>query len=116
MTVRRAFPGAPGGPASVPVSAMSLKLEDLQRIALLARIALEPGESQGVADGLNRVMGLIGEMQAVDTAGIEPMSHALDVAQRLREDVVSESDRRDLYQSIAPAVERGLYLVPKVIE
>jgi aspartyl-tRNA(Asn)/glutamyl-tRNA(Gln) amidotransferase subunit C len=95
---------------------MSLKLEDVQRIALLARIALAPGETQGVVDGLNRVMGLIEEMQAADTAGIEPMSHALDLNQRLREDRVSETDRHDLYQSIAPAVERGLYLVPKVIE
>ena len=116
MTVRRALPAATVGPVSVPVSAMSLKLEDVQRLALLARIAIEPGEALGVADGLNRVMGLIGEMQAVDTAGIEPMSHALEVSQRLREDVVSESDRRDLYQSVAPAVENGLYLVPKVIE
>jgi aspartyl-tRNA(Asn)/glutamyl-tRNA(Gln) amidotransferase subunit C len=95
---------------------MSLSLDDVQRIALLARIAIEPGEAQTVLDGLNRVMELIGEMQAVDTTGIEPMSHALDVTQRLREDVVSEADRRDQYQSVAPAVERGLYLVPKVIE
>ena len=95
---------------------MSLSLDDVQRIALLARIAIEPGEAQTVLDGLNRVMALIGEMQAVDTAGIEPMSHALDVTQRLREDVVSETDRHAQYQSVAPAVERGLYLVPKVIE
>ena len=95
---------------------MSLKLEDVQRIALLARIAVEPQEAQDVVDGLNRVMGLIGQMQAVDTAGIEPMSHPLEVTQRLREDRVSETDRRELYQSVAPAVERGLYLVPKVIE
>ena len=95
---------------------MSLKLEDVQRIALLARIAIEPGEAREVVDGLNRVMGLIGEMQAVDTGGVEPMSHPLDLTQRLREDRVSETDRHDLYQSVAPAVERGLYLVPKVIE
>ena len=116
MTVRRAFPGAPDGPVSGPVSAMPLSLDDVQRIALLARIAIEPAEAQTVLDGLNRVMGLIEEMQAVDTAGIEPMSHALDVTQRLRADVVSETDRRDQYQSVAPAVERGLYLVPRVID
>ena len=95
---------------------MPLNLEDVQRIALLARIAIEPGEGQSVVDGLNRVIGLIAEMQAVDTAGIEPMSHPLEATQRLREDLVSETDRHDLYQSIAPAVERGLYLVPKVID
>ena len=67
---------------------MSLELEDVQRIALLARIAIEPGEAGGVVDGLNRVMDLIGEMQAVDTGGIEPMSHPLEVTQRLREDRV----------------------------
>ena len=65
---------------------------------------------------LDRAMGLIGQMQEVDTAGIEPMSHPLEVTQRLREDRVSETDRHELYQSVAPAVERGLYLVPKVIE
>ena len=95
---------------------MPLSLEDVRRIALLARIAIEPGEAHTVLDGLNRVMGLIEQMQAVDTAGIEPMAHALDVTQRLREDRVSEADRREQFQSIAPAVERGLYLVPKVIE
>jgi aspartyl-tRNA(Asn)/glutamyl-tRNA(Gln) amidotransferase subunit C len=95
---------------------MSLSLDDVQRIALLARIAIDPDEQQTVLEGLNRVMALIGEMQAVDTTGIEPMSHALDVTQRLREDVVSEVDQRAQYQSVAPAVERGLYLVPRVIE
>lgn len=95
---------------------MSLSLDDVQRIALLARIAIDPGEEQTVLDGLNRVMELIGEMQAVDTTGIEPMSHALDLTQRLREDVVSEVDQRARYQANAPAVENGLYLVPKVIE
>ena len=95
---------------------MSLSLDDVRRIALLARIAIEPGEAQTVLDGLNRVMELIGEMQAVDTAGIEPMSHAIDLTQRLREDAVSESDQHGRYQAIAPAVENGLYLVPRVIE
>jgi aspartyl-tRNA(Asn)/glutamyl-tRNA(Gln) amidotransferase subunit C len=95
---------------------MSLSLDDVQRIALLARIAIDPSEAQTVLDGLNRVMELIGEMQAVDTSGIEPMSHALNVTQRLREDEVSEVDRHVQYQANAPAVENGLYLVPKVIE
>ena len=65
---------------------------------------------------MSSIFGLIEEMQAVDTSGIEPMAHAQELSQRLREDVVSESNQRDLYQSVAPQVERGLYLVPQVIE
>jgi len=95
---------------------MSLTPDQLQRIALLARIDVSPEEAQGVTERLNRVLGLIDQLQAVDTQGIEPMSHALDVVQRLRPDAVTETDRRDDYQQGAPAVEQGLYLVPKVIE
>jgi aspartyl-tRNA(Asn)/glutamyl-tRNA(Gln) amidotransferase subunit C len=99
---------------------MSLSPDDVARIARLARIAVAPAESAEVVSRLNAVLGLIEEMRAVDTAGIEPMAHALDVhfaqGQRLREDQPSEPDRRALYQSVAPAVEDGLYLVPKVIE
>jgi aspartyl-tRNA(Asn)/glutamyl-tRNA(Gln) amidotransferase subunit C len=95
---------------------MSLSDDQIRRIARLARIAIQPDETRDVADRLNRILSLIDQMQAVDTAGIEPMSHALDVVQRLRADEVTETDRRELYQSVAPAVEDGLYLVPKVIE
>jgi aspartyl-tRNA(Asn)/glutamyl-tRNA(Gln) amidotransferase subunit C len=99
---------------------MSLTPDQLQRIALLARIEVSPEEASGVADRLNQVLGLIDQLQAVDTRGIEPMSHALDaqlaVQQRLRPDAVTEADRRADYQAVAPAVEQGLYLVPKVIE
>jgi aspartyl-tRNA(Asn)/glutamyl-tRNA(Gln) amidotransferase subunit C len=95
---------------------MSLTPDQLQRIALLARIDVSGAEAQGVAERLNRVLGLIDQLQAVDTQGIEPMSHALDVVQRLRFDQVSETDQRDEFQKVAPAVEQGLYLVPKVIE
>ena len=95
---------------------MSLSDDQIRRIARLARIAVRPEESAAVAERLNRVLGLIDEMRAVDTSGIEPMSHALDVVQRLRPDEVSEGDRREAYQSVAPSVEDGLYLVPKVIE
>jgi aspartyl-tRNA(Asn)/glutamyl-tRNA(Gln) amidotransferase subunit C len=95
---------------------MSLSDDQIRRLARLARIALQPGETREVAEPLNRILRLVGEMQAVDTAGIEPMSHPLDVVQRLRPDEVTESDRRELYQSVAPAVEEGLYLVPKVLE
>lgn len=99
-----------------PFIRMSLTPDQLQRIALLARIDVAPAEARDVAERLNRVLGLIDQLQGVDTAGIEPMSHALEVVQRLRPDEVTEPDRRDDYQKGAPAVEQGLYLVPKVIE
>jgi len=95
---------------------MSLSDDQIRRIAQLARIAIGEEESAQVRDRLNRVLGLIDQLQAVDTAGIEPMSHALDVVQPLRPDCVTESDQRARFQSGAPAVEGGLYLVPKVIE
>ena len=95
---------------------MSLSDDQIRRIAQLARIAIGDEESGQVRDRLNRVLGLIDQLQAVDTAGIEPMSHALDVVQPLRPDAVTESDQRARFQSGAPAVEGGLYLVPKVIE
>jgi aspartyl-tRNA(Asn)/glutamyl-tRNA(Gln) amidotransferase subunit C len=95
---------------------MSLSHDQIRRIARLARIAIGDQESVEVLDRLNQVLGLIDQLQAVDTAGIEPMSHALDLIQPLRPDAVTETDQRDRYQQGAPAVEGGLYLVPKVIE
>lgn len=95
---------------------MSLCLEDVKRIAHLARIAVSEEEAAAVLVQLNGIFGLIEEMQAVSTARISPMSHAQDVVLRLREDDVCERDQHELFQSIAPQVEAGLYLVPKVIE
>jgi aspartyl-tRNA(Asn)/glutamyl-tRNA(Gln) amidotransferase subunit C len=95
---------------------MSLSDDQIRRLAGLARIALQPGETEAVGVRLNRILTLVGEIQAVDTSGIDPMSHALDLVQRLRPDEVTEENRRELYQAVAPAVEGGLYLVPKVIE
>jgi aspartyl-tRNA(Asn)/glutamyl-tRNA(Gln) amidotransferase subunit C len=95
---------------------MSLSLDDVRRIAALARIAVTDDELAPVQEKLNGILGLIDEMQAVDTTGVEPMSHALDLAQRLRADTVSETDHRAAFQAIAPQTEAGLYLVPKVIE
>ena len=95
---------------------MSLSDDQIRRIARLARIAIGEEESAQVRDRLNRVLGLIDQLQAVDTAGIEPMSHALDLVQPLRDDVVTESDQCASFQAHAPAVKGGLYLVPKVIE
>jgi aspartyl-tRNA(Asn)/glutamyl-tRNA(Gln) amidotransferase subunit C len=96
---------------------MSLSHDQIRRIARLARLAIGDEEAEAVRMRLNRVLELVDQLRAVDTAGVEPMAHALDVAeQRLRSDVVTETDRRELYQSVAPAVEDGLYRVPKVIE
>jgi len=95
---------------------MSLSLDDVQRIALLARIAISDTEAEEVQGQLNRILGLIELLQAVNIEGVEPMSHPQDVSQRLRPDQVSESDRHIAFQQIAPQVEGGLYLVPKVIE
>ena len=95
---------------------MSLKSADIKRIAHLARIEVNDIEAEATLSKLTGILGLIEQMQAVDTTGIVPMSHSQDVTQRLREDVVTETNQRELFQSIAPSVEEGLYLVPKVIE
>jgi aspartyl-tRNA(Asn)/glutamyl-tRNA(Gln) amidotransferase subunit C len=95
---------------------MSLSTDDIKRIARLARIETSDAEAVATQTQLNSIFGLIATMQAVDTAGIAPMAHAQEVYQRLRADAVTESDRHTSFQSVAPAVENGLYLVPKVIE
>jgi len=95
---------------------MSLDNKDVKKIAHLARLALSEQESKDFTGSLSQILGLIEQMQAVDTTGVEPMAHPSDAALRLREDVVREKDRREAYQAIAPATEAGLYLVPKVIE
>ena len=98
------------------VFAMSLTNADVQKIARLARIAMSEAETDAARSQLSGIFDLIAEMQAVNTQGVKPMSHAQDVSQRLREDNVSEINRREAFQSIAPQVEAGLYLVPQVIE
>ena len=95
---------------------MSLNLEEVTRIAQLARIELSPAETETTRDQLNGIFGFIEQLQSVDTDGIAPMAHAVDVVQRLRPDAVTEANRRDAFQAIAPETEAGLYLVPKVIE
>src|SRR6266513_3178889 len=97
---------------------MALSADDVHRAAHLARIEITAAEAFDVQNKLEGVFRLIERMRAVDTTGIVPMSHAQDVMLPLREDHMSESDphQRDLYQRNAPAVEDGLYLVPKVIE
>ena len=99
---------------------MSLSPDQIERIARLARIAVSPSEAEALRVQLNRVLELVDQLQSIDTAGIEPMSHALEAllpaGQRLRPDLVTEPDQRAEFQQIAPAVDAGLYLVPKVIE
>jgi len=95
---------------------MALNLDDIKRIAHLARIEVSDNEAQETLNKLSGILGLIEQMQAVDTTGIAPMSHSQDVTQRLREDVVTQTNQRELFQSIAPETQDGLYLVPKVIE
>jgi aspartyl-tRNA(Asn)/glutamyl-tRNA(Gln) amidotransferase subunit C len=95
---------------------MALTREDVLRAAHLARIAIDDAEADAALEQLRRIFAMIEEMRAVDVSGVEPMAHAQDVILRLREDVVTENDQHELFQSIAPRVERGLYLVPKVIE
>lgn len=95
---------------------MALERSDVEKIAHLARLGLNDVDIPQTTATLNNILGLIDAMQAVDTTDIEPLAHPLEATQRLRADRVTESNHRDAYQAIAPAVENGLYLVPKVIE
>ncbi|EPJ78949.1 glutamyl-tRNA amidotransferase [Pseudomonas syringae] len=95
---------------------MALDRSDVEKIAHLARLGLNDADIPRTTEALNNILALVDQMQAVDTTGIEPLAHPLEASQRLREDVVTEQNHRETYQAIAPAVEHGLYLVPKVIE
>ncbi|WP_319242266.1 Asp-tRNA(Asn)/Glu-tRNA(Gln) amidotransferase subunit GatC [uncultured Propionivibrio sp.] len=95
---------------------MSLSLEQVHRVAQLARLEISDAEAETTRTQLNAIFTLIEAMQAVDTKGIEPMAHAQDLSQRLRPDEVTEIDRRAAFQAVSPEVEAGLFLVPKVIE
>jgi len=106
----------PYWPYSNKVFTMSLSTQDVKKVARLARLAMTDPEIESARAQLSGIFDLIAEMQAVDTSGVEPMSHSQDLSQRLREDVVTETNQREAFQTIAPQVEAGLYLVPKVIE
>ena len=95
---------------------MSLSQDDVKRIARLARIEIDDAQAQATQGQLNTIFDLIATMQAVDTRDIAPMAHAQEVYQRLRADVVTETDRHAAFQAVAPAVDKDLYLVPKVID
>ena len=107
---------APGLSHEAQAITMLLSLDDVRRIAQLARLQINDTEAEQVLAQLRAIFVLIDELQAVDTRGVEPMSHAQGVGLRLREDQVTEPDQRQLFQSVAPQAEAGLYLVPKVIE
>ena len=95
---------------------MSLDNDQVQQIAALARLELKPEEHAELVDKLSRIVDFVAHLSEADTSGVVPMAHPLDVAQRLRADVVTEPNERDRYQQNAPSVTDGLYLVPKVIE
>jgi aspartyl-tRNA(Asn)/glutamyl-tRNA(Gln) amidotransferase subunit C len=95
---------------------MTLSIADVRRIARLARIEIDSGQAEEVRDKLDAIFAMINQLDAVNTAGVVPMAHAQDVTLALRDDAVTESNCRAQYQRLAPAVEDGLYLVPKVIE
>ena len=95
---------------------MALTLDDVARIAHLARIEITEVQARHTLDQLNDIFALIAKMQAVDTSGLDPMSHPLGGGQRLREDVVTETGGRDANMANAPSQRDGLFLVPRVVE
>jgi aspartyl-tRNA(Asn)/glutamyl-tRNA(Gln) amidotransferase subunit C len=95
---------------------MSIEVDEVKKIAKLACLSVAEADIQSYTTNLSNILDLVEQMNAVDTKGVTPMSHPFDAVQRLREDVVTDFNRREDFQAIAPAVEDGLYLVPKVIE
>ncbi len=95
---------------------MSLQRSDVEKIAHLARIAVSDQELDTVAADLSNILNMVEQMARVDTTNVMPMAHPLEMVQRLREDLATEEDQRELFQAIAPQTEKGLYLVPKVVE
>lgn len=95
---------------------MQFDKSDIDKIAWLARLAISTEDVAGYARDLSKIFSLVEQMNRVDTGNIEPLAHPLEMSARLRNDVVTESSQRDLFQSVAPAVSNGYYLVPRVIE
>jgi len=95
---------------------MTIQQDDIEKIAELARIRISGDEIGQVTRRISEILDMVDQLQAVDTSDVEPMSNPLDAHQRLRPDAVTEHNRRDAFQAIAPATENGLYLVPRVIE
>jgi aspartyl-tRNA(Asn)/glutamyl-tRNA(Gln) amidotransferase subunit C len=95
---------------------MAIESSDIAKLAKLARIEINDADAQETAKRISDVLALVDQLQAVNTDDVLPMAHPLDAVQKLRPDVVTEPNQRDSFQSIAPATQDGLYLVPKVIE
>lgn len=95
---------------------MSIELSDIENIAHLARLHLDDNEKEEAASSISNILALIDQMQSVSTDDVVPLSHAFDAVQRLREDKVTEQDNRDELLKIAPNTDKGLFLVPKVLE
>ena len=95
---------------------MALDAADVEKIAYLARLGINPEDVPEYSRNLSDILAFVEQLSAVDTTGVEPLAHPLEATQRLRPDVVSESDERENFQSVAPETENGLFLVPKVIE
>ncbi len=95
---------------------MSITTEEIGEIAELARVRIPQGDIAEITRRITGILDLVDQLQAADTSGVEPMANPLDAVQRLRPDTVTEGNRREKFQAIAPAVEDGLYLVPKVID
>jgi len=95
---------------------MSLERQDIEKIAHLARLGVSDDDIPVYVHDLSAILGLVEQLNHADTSDVSPMAHPLDATQRLREDVVTESNQRERFQALAPRVEDGVYLVPKVIE
>jgi len=95
---------------------VTISREDIEKVAVLARIRLEEEQIPALEKDLGNILELVNQLSAADTDSVEPMAHPLNAVQRLRPDVVTEIDQREAFQAIAPATENGLYLVPRVIE
>lgn len=95
---------------------MAIELKDIENVAHLARLQLSEAEKAEALSSINSILQMIDQMQAVDTTNVEPLAHGYDASQRLREDVVTESNQRDLLLKLAPNADQGLFLVPKVLE
>lgn len=95
---------------------MSLNKSDIDQIAWLARLTISENDVSGYTRDLNNILNMVEQMSEIDTSGIKPLAHPLEISARLRDDCISETNQREKFQSIAPDVENGHYLVPKVIE
>ncbi|NRA21316.1 MAG: Asp-tRNA(Asn)/Glu-tRNA(Gln) amidotransferase subunit GatC [Oceanospirillaceae bacterium] len=95
---------------------MALDKSDVDKIAHLARINIEEKDTQAYLQNITSILDLVSQMQDINTDNVEPLAHPMDAIQRLRADDVTEDNQRELLQSVAPAVEEGLFLVPKVID